>query len=256
MDVYEKRIKSYIEKEKVNLGIKNPEASNSGLSDDVLKRNLLSPKYTEYMTNKTNGAKEEVNAFEITKSDQKDLTANKFSNKTVNSLFADSPNVSNSESNLYKEFLELVKSKDDEILKIKENHEKELKFQNDIHNQHICNINKTWLDELTKLKNLYENRLEELSKNKEKKENISDFQKKYLQEMEELQNTFHTFKMKTYDEFRNMKRQNEEIYYKMVYYKEKYENILVENKQLQDKIYQSNNEIINTFGNTNDVKFK
>ena len=40
---------------------------------------------------------------------------------------------------------------------------------------------------MTKLKTLYENRLDELTRNNEKKENISDFQKKYLQEMEDLQ---------------------------------------------------------------------
>jgi hypothetical protein len=121
----------------------------------------------------------------------------------------------------------------------------------------VAQLNKTWLDELHKLKYIYEDRLEEIlkSKNKQETPDITEFQQHYLREMEELQDCFHQFKMKTYEEFRSLKKQKEEIYFKKTYYKDKYEALLVENTRLQDQIRQTSNEILNTFGNTNDVIF-
>jgi hypothetical protein len=114
-------------------------------------------------------------------------------------------------------------------------------------------MNKTWLEELHKLRAAYETRLEEVSRNNYRKEvPESEFQKRYLQEIEELQNSFHAFKLKTYDEFRALKKQKEEIHFKMTYFKDKYEALLVEYTKLEG-LRRADHEIINTFGNTNDV---
>jgi uncharacterized protein (DUF3084 family) len=113
------------------------------------------------------------------------------------------------------------------------------------------------------MEKMCENKLEEITKrtrdeDKIDKKNfdIAEFQKKYLNEMEELQNAFHAFKVKTYDEFRLLKKQKEDLFNKMTYFKQKYEGLLVENQNLQNQIktMQTNNEILKTFGNTNDVK--
>ena len=106
-------------------------------------------------------------------------------------------------------------------------YEKELIVKADIYNQNIIHLNKTNQEEIKKIRIDYENKMDELvKKNEEEKYALSsrlasleneligyqsksimqeksemmDFQKKYLQEMKDLQNSFEDFKIKTYEQ--------------------------------------------------------
>jgi hypothetical protein len=150
-------------------------------------------------------------------------------------------------------------------VRIKETYEKEMKFIRELHTQHIFQINKNWTEENENLKSEHEIQIEEMTKRFEdekteilkKERKSSEFQKRYLQEMQDLQAAFENFKIKTYEEFKNIKKQKEDLYYKFTHYKDRYENLLIENKELQEQLksIQSNNEIIKDFGGTHDVKF-
>lgn len=135
-------------------------------------------------------------------------------------------------------------------------YEKELIVKADIYNQNIIHLNKTNQEEIKKIRLDYENKMDELiKKNEEEKYSLStklaslenelvtyqsksllqdksemmDFQKKYLQEMKDLQNSFEDFKIKTYEQviivfnkLKAMKKQKEEAINKSNFYKESF----------------------------------
>lgn len=139
---------------------------------------------------------------------------------------------------------------------MKEFYENELKMKNEIYEQNILHLNKTHQEEIRNLRIDYETKIDEIiKKNEEEKSELKkrinsginlnlksgaqkeskfenntntemiDFQKKYLQEMKELQKAFEDFKKKTYEEFKVLKKAKEEAITRANYYKENYENL-------------------------------
>ena len=89
---------------------------------------------------------------------------------------------------------------------------------------------------------------QEVSENNE----LIEFQKKYLNEMRDLQKNFENFRNKTYNEFKNLKQSKHEATEKANFYKEqlekvKYQNeINKENFLKMQKIYEESKKVIKT----------
>lgn len=169
-----------------------------------------------------------------------------------------------------------LKLKESEISQIKQLYENELKMKNEIYSENILHLTKTHQDEIRKLRIDYENKMDELIKKSEEekiellrkatknekdlllknskselneKVELIDFQKKYLNEMKDLQKTFEDFKLKTYEEFKAYKKQKDEANARTNFYKENYEK-LKEDLQYNENMY---NNLKDKFGNIKNI---
>jgi len=153
------------------------------------------------------------------------------------------------------ESFQKVKLQEQEIKKMKEIYENELKIKNDIYEKNTFHLNQTHQEEIRKLRINYENKIDEIIKKSEEEKNqqnrklslmeaemikfstnrkneindkneLVEFKKRYIDEMKELQKSFENFKSKTYAEFKAIKKAKEEAL-------EKYNNYQVINEKLK-----------------------
>jgi DNA repair exonuclease SbcCD nuclease subunit len=137
------------------------------------------------------------------------------------------------EQNFYTELYDVVRKKDEDISYLKLSYENELKVRNDIYNEKIQEINRKCQEEIKAIRNEYENKINCIIKQAEEEKadfikcqesmsqnnDLENFQKKYLHEMKALQEGFECFKQRTYEEFKSIKKQKEDIYGDLCYYK-------------------------------------
>jgi hypothetical protein len=172
-----------------------------------------------------------------------------------------------------------IKLKEHELCQIKDLYENELRLKTEIYNQNVTHLNKTHQEETRKIRIEYENKMDELIKNSEEekihlmkkismlekssmiisnKQEVSEnnelieFQKKYLNEMRDLQKNFENFRNKTYNEFKNLKQSKHEATEKANFYKEQLEKVKYQNEINKEnfikmqKIYEESKKVIKT----------
>jgi len=172
-----------------------------------------------------------------------------------------------------------IKLKEHELSQIKDLYENELRLKTEIYNQNVTHLNKTHQEEIRKIRIEYENKMDELIKKSEEEKihlmkkisllekssmiisnkqevtennELIEFQKKYLNELRDLQKNFENFRNKTYNEFKNLKKSKQEATEKANFYKEqieklKYQNeINKENFLKMQKFYEESKKVIKT----------
>ena len=162
---------------------------------------------------------------------------------------------------------------------VKELYENELKMKTDIYNKNTTHLSKTHQEEIRKIRMEYENKMDDLIKKSEEdniqsmkkisqlekssflitskqdvteKNELIEFQKKYLNEMKDLQKNFENFKTKTYEEFKNLKKSKSEATEKANFYKDQIEklknqsDINKENFLKMQKFYEESKKVLKT----------
>ena len=161
-----------------------------------------------------------------------------------------------------------INSQEQEIKKLKEVYEIELKMKNEIYENNIFHLNQTHQEEVRKMRINYESKIDELIKKSEEekidqnkiisfletekmkykslsknesneKNELIEFKKKYIDEMKELQKSFENFKSKTYNEFKILKKTKEEALEKSKYFQECYEKVKSQNESIQKRFLEN-----------------
>lgn len=156
--------------------------------------------------------------------------------------------------------------------KIKEFYENELKMKSEIYNQNINLLSQAHSEDVKKMRLDYEDKIEHVIKRSEEeklqlisrihllehensmrdlklefaaneKNEVVEFQKKYLNEMKDLQKAFEDFKMQTYEEFKILQKSKEDAIKNANYYKDSYDRLKEENDQTEG-LYKDNFKLL------------